>query len=257
MKFRYEYRTSDNVRHEGIICAASREAAFAALKSRGVRPSVVVVAPGLLNRMQSWGWRWFVPLVAFLGLLVVLMIFDAAGLRNGAIPGRDAFRNFSTATVRHQIYGDPEVLQRIECGGLDLILTNVGDRVLAAYAQPGRSINACLPRDCDLAMELEKVVGVYVEIGDNDEREICELKQIINGMKDELDAYLAVGTGTLATYLRRLDERFIREKGIVESVYADLQGERDVRVWDEKNAQLRRIGLRPISLPVEFYTEED
>ena len=44
MKFLYEYRTSDNVHHDGTINAPDREAAYAALKAQGIRPRCVAVA---------------------------------------------------------------------------------------------------------------------------------------------------------------------------------------------------------------------
>ena len=58
MKFLYEYRTSDNAKHSGTICAASRDAAYAAIKELGVRPSRVVEAPGFFNKLFGKGKRW-------------------------------------------------------------------------------------------------------------------------------------------------------------------------------------------------------
>ena len=51
MKYTYAYKTSDGARHEASIEAASRDAAFAALKARGIRPSAVRETPGLANKL--------------------------------------------------------------------------------------------------------------------------------------------------------------------------------------------------------------
>ena len=51
MKFRYEYRTRDNARHEGVIDAPDREGVYAALKAQGVRPSFVAEVPGFFNKL--------------------------------------------------------------------------------------------------------------------------------------------------------------------------------------------------------------
>ena len=58
MKFNYEYRTSDNVRHTGVIAASDREAAFAALKAQGIRPGCLAEAPGFFNKLFGKGKRW-------------------------------------------------------------------------------------------------------------------------------------------------------------------------------------------------------
>ena len=73
MKFLYEYRTSDNAKHSGTICAASRDAAYAAIKELGVRPSRVVEAPGFFNKLFGKGKRWLA--IAALGVLVIVAIF--------------------------------------------------------------------------------------------------------------------------------------------------------------------------------------
>lgn len=38
MRYAYAYKTSDGTRHEEAVDAPSREAAFAALRKRGIRP---------------------------------------------------------------------------------------------------------------------------------------------------------------------------------------------------------------------------
>ena len=46
MKFSYVYRTSDGIRREGVIEAATRDAAFATLRAKGIRPMKVFSLSG-------------------------------------------------------------------------------------------------------------------------------------------------------------------------------------------------------------------
>ena len=74
MKFNYEYRTSDNRLHEGVIRSANREEAFAVLKARGIRPGRVVEAPGFFNKLFGKGKRWLA--IVFLAVaLIVAVVF--------------------------------------------------------------------------------------------------------------------------------------------------------------------------------------
>lgn len=73
MKFVYEYRTSDNVRHEATVSAVSRDAAFALLKERGIRPSRIEEAPGFFNILFGKGKRWLVIVILFAILVAMTM----------------------------------------------------------------------------------------------------------------------------------------------------------------------------------------
>lgn len=87
MKFVYEYRTSDNALHHGSVAAADRDAAFAALKARGVRPARLVEAPGFLNKLFGKGKRWIA--------IAVLSVAAAAGWYFAAPSGDGGERDFS------------------------------------------------------------------------------------------------------------------------------------------------------------------
>ena len=78
MKFLYEYRTSDNAKHSGTICAGSRDAAYAAIKALGVRPSRVVEAPGFFNKLFGKGKRWIaISLLAAVAVVLVCQLHKA------------------------------------------------------------------------------------------------------------------------------------------------------------------------------------
>ncbi len=88
-------------------------------------------------------------------------------------------------------------------------------------------------------------------ISPSDPREVRELKQIVNGMRKEMRAYLANGNGTPRSYWRRLLERTRQEMQIYERTRRELENEKNAAVWEEKNEALRRLGLRTIPHPKE------
>ena len=65
----------------------------------------------------------------------------------------------------------------------------------------------------------------------------------------ELRGYLANGNGTTRSFWRRLNERTASEMQIYERTRRELEKEKSAEVWEEKNAALRRLGLRTITNP--------
>ncbi|MBO7166302.1 MAG: hypothetical protein J6V88_02125, partial [Kiritimatiellae bacterium] len=90
-----------------------------------------------------------------------------------------------------------------------------------------------------------------IAISADDPREIRELKQIVNGMRDEMRAYLANGNGTPRSFWRRLNERTLSEMQIYDRTKRELEKEQSSEVWEQKNEALRTLGLRTIPLPEE------
>ena len=86
----------------------------------------------------------------------------------------------------------------------------------------------------------------FVNLIEADPREVRELKQIVNGMRQELRDYLANGNGTPRSYWRRLIERTQEEMRIYERTRRELENEKNAAVWEQKNEALRRLGLRTI-----------
>ena len=217
MKYTYAYKTSDGVRHEAAMDASSREEVFETLRGRGIKAIKVVAADG--------------------------------SKANGEVRG-------VRARMVVAIYGDPAVMEAFERGEFAKELPREGDRLLAVFAQPGRFMcpRGANPRKLtpgqaaafeayardELAMERD------VEPRPDEPREIRELKEIVNGMRGEMRAYLANGNGTPRSYWRRLNERALQEAQIYERTRRELEKESSQEVWDGKNAELRRLGIRTI-----------
>lgn len=74
-----------------------------------------------------------------------------------------------------------------------------------------------------------------MQLIDEDSREAKELKQIVkqivNGMREEMREYLANGNGTPRSYWRRLNERTTQEMQIYERTCRELEKETSEEVW--------------------------
>ena len=62
------------------------------------------------------------------------MVAYFSGTRTAAVTAADS----ATSSPRHQIYGDPAIMEHIERGDFGDILSRDGDRMLAIFAQPGK-----------------------------------------------------------------------------------------------------------------------
>ena len=226
MKFLYAYHDKDNKRQEGLVCAASRDAAYACLKKQGVKPVRVEVAPGLMNHVLLIGKRGFA--IVLLSLASVIAVIYAVSIRSEAY--QEALEE-----PRQQLYGDPVVLREAERCKWANVFTSAFDRRLAAYAIPGRSFDAVLDGSTEVDLK-------PVEILPTDLSEHAKMKRIVNGMKREMGKYLAAG-GTVDGYFRRLDIRQNAERGICERFRRELSHETNAAVWNEKNSKLRAMGL--------------
>ena len=263
MKYTYAYKTSDGVRHEAVIDAESRDAAFAALRGRGIRPIKVVAADGSKANGEIPPPR--VPRLASIGVIVVIVALSAwvggsrlSRLGSDPTAGTPSLRK---AAPRHQIYGDPVVVGAFERGDFAAYLPRLGDRMLAVFAQPGKLMctKGADPRRLS-PKELESLTAYVAEelatdkdipLAADDVREVRELKQIVNGMREEMRGYLANGNGTPRSFWRRLNERTAQEMQIYERTRRELEKETSEEAWEQKNDALRRLGLRTIPNPNE------
>ena len=90
----------------------------------------------------------------------------------------------------------------------------------------------------------------------DDSREVRELKQIVNGIREEMREYLANGNGTPKSFWRRMLQRTMQEMQIYERTRRELENEKDEAVWEKKNEALRRLGLRTIPNPKMSHEDE-
>ena len=147
----------------------------------------------------------------------------------------------------------PVIVGAFERGDFGNVLTNKFDRMLAWFAQPGKLM---CPKGVDprrmagtFAANWQRVSDPQCQFLPEDSREVRELRQIVNGMHEELRGYLANGNGTPKSYWRRLLERTQQEMQIYERTRRELEKETNAAIWEGKNEALRRLGLRTIPNP--------
>ena len=244
MKFVYGYKTSDNVRKDGIVDAPSKDAAYAKLKAVGTRPFKVELAPGLLNRIRSLGWRW---------LAIVILSVAAVGFLVFALQMREEASialSHGQYADRHQLYGDPAIIEAMEANAYADVFSAPGERYLAFFAQPGRAVS--IPNALIAQTRTEDILVACltnsIAFSSEDPRETTELKQIVNGIKEELRAYCD-GGGDIPGFIRALYARQEEESMIYNRVLNELEGNPDSHLWEERNKSLRELGLRTIARP--------
>ena len=243
MKFLYEYRTSGNEPRQGEIRAADRDAAFAALKARGIRPSAVREAPGFFNWLFGKGKRWIA--IGALACAVCVLLAFWASVREEIEVGA-AFGN----TTRRQVIGDAAVVQKGILDGWSDVFPEEGERFFASFAVPGVKAGQRNTTVEELSAALKREVAA----SPGDGMEARQIKAMVEGMKAEARAYVAAG-GNLVEYGRRLVERQEAEIAIYERAKADLEAARGsksegdlVAYWEALNDRLRNLGIRPLSL---------
>ena len=255
--------------------AASREEVFAELRKRGIKAIKVVAADGSKANGEVRGIRKrAVAALVALAAVCAGVIAYFGGTRTAAVTAA----NSAMFSPRHQIYGDPAIMEPIERGDFGGILSRDGDKMLAIFAQPGKLMCArgVNPRRLDkislsdvgargqelgVRINAAQVFEAYakdelgadkdIQIPAEDSREVRELKQIVNGMRDEMREYLANGNGTPRSYWRRLNERTLSEMQIYERTRRELEKETRPEIWEQKNESLRILGLRTIPAPNE------
>ena len=261
MKYTYAYKTSDGVRHEDSMNAASREEVFTELRKRGIKAIKVVAADGSKANGEVRGVRKrAVAALVALAALVVGVVAYFGGTRTAAVVAA----NSATSSPRHQIYGDPAIMEPIERGDFGGILPREGDKMLAIFAQPGKlmcargvnprrwvTVNGERGTVFEAYAKNELAANKDIQIAAEDSREVRELKQIVNGIREEMRGYLANGNGTPRSFWRRLNERTLEEMRIYDRTKRELENEKSSVVWEEKNEALRTLGLRTIPLPEE------
>ena len=247
MKFDYEYRTSDNKRCHGEIVASDRESAFRILRARGIKPGVLRDSPGVINAVIGKGKRWIA--ICILSGLVVVLAYLVIRRDSGSVSLIDTSDSVYEA-VRHQVYGDPALLEDIQRDDFAQVFALEGERGLAKFAQPGVILRF---KDKDwrssLSTCLEAVLTNKVEFVPGERREIREFKQIVNGMKSELRRYLSDGVGTTASYVKRLEERQTKEFKMYNLAKTELERETDVSRFEKRNSELRAAGLPTVPYP--------
>ena len=251
MKYTYAYKTSDGVRHEATMNAASREEVFAELRKRGIKAIKVVAADGTKANGEVRGVRKRVVavLVAFVSLGVGVVAYFS-GTRSGGDLGGTLEASFQTDQARRQVIGDAAIIEKGIRNGWSDVFALEGERFLASFAIPGVKAGQRNTSEKEFAAALEnKCIAT-----DSDSLEARQIKAMVEGMKNEARRYLAAG-GTIVEYGKRLTERQDAEIAIYNRVKADIEKARAtmseaafMTYWEKRNDELRNLGIKTVGL---------
>ena len=258
MKYTYAYKTSDGVRHEAAMDAGSRDAVFAALREKGIRPIKVVAADGSKANGEVLGVRKRVTALVVLSVLCLVLSAVVAfvfGRRGGFI--ETALPN---GVPRQQVYGDPARIQAIAADGFARSFTNAWENFLVRHAVPG-VVCRCDWKASPPVASFGDVDTDPVRIPAEASTELVKFIQMVNGMKAEARAYFAAG-GRVEDYARLCCERVRTEAGIREQsdrAFARLRAKLEkssepgeaLQDWEKQNRLLRSFGLETVLVPIE------
>lgn len=271
MDFTYSYKTPDGIRHEADISAPDREAAYAALRERGIR-AIKVMPKGLTEeeareerkRLVRRGIVLAVSAAAFAAVVAGIAFWSlgrwsvgaTAYVRTDGSKAEGVNKLVAVPMARRQIHGDAERVREATSKGAKFIFSSSAEAYLAAFAVPGAPVfddaaPAEPPTDADFLADLEKPIYTFPD----ELKEYSELKRIVAGMKEEAKMFLASG-GSVADYLKRLQERQRMEAEYRAKAETEIMD--DVREgnfasaytkWEEKNEWLSTMGIAVIPLP--------
>ena len=251
MKYTYAYKTSDGVRHEATMNAASRDEVFATLRKQGIKAIKVVAADGSKANGEIHGVRKRVvaALVAFVALGVGIVVY-LSGTRSSGDLGGSATTAFATGQDRRQVIGDAAIIEKGIRNGWSDIFQLEGERFLASFAIPGVKAGQRNTSEKEFTAALENKCVV----ADSDSLEARQIKTMVEGMKNEARRYIAAG-GTIVEYGKRLTERQDAEIAIHSRVKADLDKARKIMkdeefmtYWEKRNEELRNLGIKTVGL---------
>lgn len=253
MKFLYEYRTADNAPHSGAISAADRDAAFAALKAQGVRPSRLVEAPGFFNKLFGKGKRWLaITVLAALLVAVVIALISADRRADRSFAEVQAVQDVFDSPVRRQLIGDAAVIEKgIKTGWAD-VFSAEGDRYLASFAIPGQPPAVTTTTDAALRAALSTP---HPLIPSSLSLEHRQLLAIVAGLKADISAHLNDGW-TLDEIRRALLRRqqqeidyYNRAKNEIDQLSKSSSPAALGKLWERRNDELRAMGIATLPLP--------
>lgn len=250
MKFVYAYRDSQNVRHDDVIIASSKDDAFKKVRALGRRPFFVDLAPGFWNRLQAIGKRGAAILILALALIGALIIVFRRG--------QPAELDYFDSAMRRYPLGDSALIDEGIRTGWANVFALQGDRFFASYAIPGvvPAIRDATESEIRQALTPEQPSS-SVEQLDTSSIEARQVRAMVNGVKEELREYLAAG-GTITAFCVRLKQRQHEEVSCYQRAKTEIETAVDrgadarsvTEIVNRNNIQLRQLGIRTIPMPV-------
>lgn len=254
MKFLYEYQDKSNKRHKGTLNAPTRADAYAALKAQGIKPIHCDEAPGFFNLLFGKGKRWL-AIGVLAALCVALAIVVGSGVLNS--PQLSSVEETINAATRRQIIGDTAIVEKGIRTGWSDVFDLEGDRFLASFAIPGvpPAVRNVSEKNLEEALGSSCTVAVSAT-DDPNSLEARQIRAIVAGMKREISGLLESGW-TLREVGLALVQRQEREISYYERAKTEVETAAKSgtpvalveQLLDRRNASLRKMGIRLVSMP--------
>ena len=249
MKYTYAYKTSDGIRHEDSMSASSREEVFETLRAKGIKAIKVVAADGSKANGEVRGVRKrAVVALVILAAVCAGVVAYIGGERTGEGGHAGRVTLPLESGTRRQVIGDMAIIEKgIRTGWAD-VFEREGDRFLASFAIPGVKAGQRSTSEEEMRRALEGKVAPQP----TDSIEVQQIKAMVEGMKEEARRYIAAG-GSLVDYGKRLVERqeaeiaiYNRVKNEIETIRKTMSEDAFESYLDERNDELRNLGIKPI-----------
>lgn len=227
----YSWKTSDGVRHEGVITAATKDEVYTTLKAQGIRPikvSARIVVKGGIRSLRKRDWM---VIAVALALTAVAAAFFASKER--PVPSEPAPqpvtaerqpRPSRSGHVQSQVvmvdFRRVRPLPRRQIEGADAmdfgaIFAHPAEAYLAAFAEPG-SIRRIPKLTERISSDFFDAFEEDILTATNDTPAMITLKRVVAGLKREAESYLESGKSAteLAKWLesrQRMEASYRRE----------------------------------------------
>lgn len=247
MRFRYAYKTSDGVRHEEEMRAASREAVFEELRHRGIKAIKVVALDGSKanGEIRSRTKKRFLVLAAFCGAAIAITFFALVNAFTETERKHIITKPQSNAEQRGLRIAKPRARKQIDLHAITNVvsLTDIfshpSEIVLANFAEPGQNVVIKIMNSRDLAEDFKDALDNPIMISSSDSSEIADLKRIVAGIKEEAKMLIASGK----TFEEAIHYFVVQQQMEVKYRESILKQETSK---DDKNRLLSAMGLETI-----------
>ena len=237
--------------------ASSREEVFTELRKRDIKAIKVVAADGSKANGEVRGVRRRVVLgiVCFAAIVTGGIVYIVTSSKAGSIATKvhieTATRRMRNASPlpRQVIPGDRGRIAEAAAS-----LKSAPERLLAAFAEPGRPSLGALGKKVPTEAEFAAILREPLKIADDEFTESVDLKRIVTRIKGDFRRFLAAG-GTAEEFIAELIKRQKLEITYREKAEARLnemlKGDTS-KAYDfflKVNAQLQSMGIYPLPLP--------
>lgn len=233
----YSWKSSDGVRHEDTIEAPTREAAFASLRGRGVKPIKVTQRVRPIDRVLSGLSR--TAMLVVVAAVAAVAAFTFARRAETVPKEADVAGHPPGAMVRTAM---PLPRRQVDLSGIDLgsVFAYKGEAYLCRYAAPGVVRDGAPPEPPD---DLAASLGKPIAIEPGDSPAVVEIKRVVAGIKEDVSLFLANGKSP-ASVAEWLELRQQMEADFRRQLIGGRG--RDARSKAAINAKLRAMGLEEI-----------